>query len=172
MIVRLVLGFAYACFTAGVAFPVRAAEPAREVHGMSDAFYAPGVALAWGVLRGASETATVVVLRVVADPAEYRSIAAAGSDPFTQRTKPLLAPTPLAGSIDVRVPRAHFADYPRTELRLYASPTAAQTGLPKLVVFYLGVPDTTPEFATEAALDAYLADRLARTRINPGSKPP
>jgi hypothetical protein len=29
-------------------------------------------------------------------------------------------------------------------------------------VFYLGVPDTTPEFANGASLDAYLADRIAR----------
>ena len=41
-----------------------------------------------------------------------------------------------------------------------------------LVVFYLGVPDTTPEFATEAALDGYLADRIARLRASPGSKAP
>ena len=164
----------FACFgfAFGIAIPGTAAETPRELHGMSDTFNAPGVALAWGVLRGANEAATVVVLRVVADPLEYRSIAATGSDPFTQRTKALLSATPVAGSIDVRVPRAHFADYPRTDLKFYASPPAVQLLLPKLVVFYLGVPDTTPEFASEAALDAYLADRLARTRNNPGNKPP
>ena len=40
-----------------------------------------------------------------------------------------------------------------------------------LAVYYLGVPDTTPEFATEASLAAYLADRIARMRA-PGTKAP
>jgi hypothetical protein len=36
-------------------------------------------------------------------------------------------------------------------------------------VFYLGVPDTTPEFADAAKLDAYLRERIAQVR---GSKLP
>ena len=57
----------------------------------------------------------------------------------------------------MRVPRAHFADFPRTEVRLFGAAGAGATGAPKLVVFYLGVPDTTPEFASAAALESYLA---------------
>ena len=33
---------------------------------------------------------------------------------------------------------------------------------PALTVYYLGVPDTTPEFTSEAALDAYLAGTQRR----------
>ena len=77
-----------------------------------------------------------------------------------------------AGTFDLRMPRPHFADFPRTELRFYGSLTANETDPPKLVVFYLGVPDTTPEFASEAALETYLADRIARVRANTGSKAP
>ena len=149
-----------------------AAEAPREVHGMADAFAASGVAIAWGVVRGASETATVVAIRVVTDTALYPWIAVTGSDPFTQRQHPLLRPISSAGIVDVRSPRAHFADFPRTELRFYDSAAEAQSGVPKLVVFYLGVPDTTPEFATEDKLDAYLTDRIARLRRNGGSKTP
>ena len=159
-------------FAFGMAISGTAAETPRAVHGSADIYSMPGLAIAWGVLRGANEAAAVVVVRIVVDPVEYRSIAATGSDPFTQRTKALLPATPVAGPIDLRVPRAHFADYPRTDLRFYASPPVGESPLPKLVVFYLGVPDTTPEFASEAALDAYLADRLARARNNPGGKPP
>jgi hypothetical protein len=138
---------------------------------MADAFAAAGIAVAWGVVRGASETTTVVAIRVVADTASYPWVTVEGSDPFTQRQYPLLRPTSSAGVVDVRSPRAHFADFPRTELRFYGSATEAQSGVPKLVVFYLGVPDTTPEFATEDKLDAYLTDRIARLRGG-GSKTP
>lgn len=172
MTIRAVVAFACFCVASGVALPIRGAEPARELHGMADAFAAPGVTLAWGVLRGASEATTVVVVRIVADPVEFAAVAASGTDPFTQRTIPLLAATRTAGRIDLRVPRAHFAEYPRTDVRFYASVPAAPSDVPKVVVYYLGVPDTTPEFASEPALDAYLTDRLARARASRGSKAP
>jgi hypothetical protein len=139
---------------------------------MSDAFAAPGVAMAWGVVRGASETATIVVARIVTDPAIYPWLAVTGGDPFTHRTEPVLAATPSAGVIDVRSPRAHFADFPRTEFRLYESAAAAQQDVPALVVFFLGVPDTTPEFATGDKLQAYLDDRVGRLGGVSGGKPP
>ena len=44
------------------------------------------------------------------------------------------------GTTDVRGPRSRFADFPRTEFRLYASEAAARSGTPALVVFYLGAP--------------------------------
>ena len=151
---------------------VHGAEAPREVHGMADAFAAPGVAMAWGVLRGADEAATVVVVRIVTRPGSYPWLAVTGGDPFTQRKLPLLAATRSEGVIDVRTPRAHFADFPRTELRLYESAAAAQEDVPTLVVFFLGVPDTTPEFATEDKLQAYLSDRVARLAGGPGTKGP
>lgn len=159
---------ALACITAA---PAPAAEPQPEIHGMADAYAGQGVALAWGVLRGANEAATVVVVRIVADPDRYPLVAAVGGNPFSRRTAPVLRATPSAGGVDLRVARAHFADFPRTDLRFYASPLAAQSDTPQLVVYYLGVPDTTPEFATEANLEAYFADRLARVR-GAGSKAP
>lgn len=163
--------FLVVCLTLAAA-AVRGAEAPREVHGMADAFAAPGVAMAWGVVRGADEATTLVVLRIATRPASYPWVALTGGDPFTQRKLPLLAPTRSAGVIDVRTPRAHFADFPRTEVRLYASAAAAQQDVPALVVFFLGVPDTTPEFATEDKLQAYLSERAARLPDGAGSKAP
>ena len=98
----------------------RAADAPREMHGVSDAFAAPGAALAWAVARSGASDATVV-LRIDADARRYPFIAVIGIDPFTRATKTVLAPGATAASTDVRVPRAHFADFPRTEVRLYAS---------------------------------------------------
>ena len=153
------------CLTLACAIPAPAesADPPQEIHGMADAYEGQGVALAWAVLRGADEAATMVVVRVVADPSRYPLVAATGRNPFSQRTEPLLRATPNTGSIDLRVARAHFAELPRTELRFYGSTTAAHDA-PRLVVYFLGVPDTAPEFASETNLAAYLADRIARLR--------
>ena len=154
----------------GAQQPLRAADAPAELHGHSDSFAGGGVAIAWGVLRGASEDSTAIVLRVAADPVAYSKLAADGVDPFTQRRQPVLAERPLAAQVDVRMPRAHFADFPRTELRFYAAGPSASSA-PALTVFYLGVPDTTPEFTSEANLDASLAERIGRLRATRSKTP-
>jgi hypothetical protein len=164
MTVRTTLVLACLTLACAATAPAAAADPQREIHGMADAYAGQGVTLAWAILRGANEAATVVVVRIVADPDRYPIVAATGSNPFSQRVEPRLRATPSAGGVDLRVARARFADFPRTELRFYESAAAAQSDTPRLVVYYLGVPDTTPEFATEANLEAYLADRIARVR--------
>ena len=148
-----------------------AADTPREVHGSADAYAAPGVALAWGVLRGANEAATTVVMRIVTDPQTYPWLMVAGIDPFTKAEQPLQRAIASNGTLDMRMPRAQFADYPRTEVRLFASAAAAQSGSPALVIFYHGVPDTTPEFADAAKLDAHLAARIAQSRATVGKAP-
>jgi hypothetical protein len=57
-------------------------------------------------------------------------------------------------------------------LRFQAAMSAAPSDTPGVVVYFLGVPDTTPEFASQPALDASLTDRIARARSAPPAKAP
>lgn len=141
-----------------------AAAAPLEAHGALDAFAGDGVAMAWGVLRGKDDASTLVVVRIDADPSRYRAVGVVGIDPFTKASQPIVAAAALAGTRTVRVPRARFADLPRTEWRFYASAEPAAGDAPALVVEYHGVPDTTPEFDDEAKLAASLAERIARAR--------
>lgn len=158
--------------TMGVAGHAGAADGPREAHGSADAYSAPGVALAWAVLRGATEADARVIIRVAVEGNAFGALAAVGIDPFTQREHPLLPATKLADGIDVRVPRTHFSDFPRTELRLFGSANPAPDDAPVLIVFFLGVPDTAPEFPSAAALESYLVARIAQARTSAGSKRP
>jgi hypothetical protein len=162
MKLHLLRAIAVCAFAAPFMSAAEAAEVPREMHGSADALAVPGMALAWGVLRGADEHATLVVIRIVTEPAVFPDVAVSGSDPFADGQKLLRAMTPSPGSIDLRTTRAHFAQFPRTELRFYAPAGAGAARTPALLVFYLGVPDTTPEFADEAQLDAYLRERIAK----------
>lgn len=141
---------------AGIAAAL-AQTPPREVHGTSDTYAGNGVAVAWAVLRGATEDAAQVVVRVAADPQRFEHVAAEGVDPFSNARQPAAAARPIGAQTDLRFPRTRFADFPRTDLA-FTGPAGP------LVVYYLGVPDTTPEFADAAALDAHLAARLATLR--------
>ena len=169
MSVRASLLLACLALATVAAAPSPAADPQREIHGMADAYAGDGAAVAWAVLRGADEVGTVVVVRIVADPDLYPIVGATGSNPFSQRTQSLLPATPNAGSVELRAARAQFADFPRTELRFYATAAAAQADTPRLVVYFLGVPDTTPEFTAEPALLRYLEDAVGRAPLPPRS---
>ena len=162
MIIRAAATIACLCCCWSVAGPASGQANVREVHGVGEAYGGSGVSIAWAVLRGASESVTLVVLRVAADPAAYASVDIVGRNPFTQSERQLLLRMPVGDRVEARIARADFADFPRTELRFRAISPAADA--PALVVYYLGVPDTTPEFANEAALDAYLASRIERMR--------
>ena len=139
-----------------------AADPANAVHGSADLYAGPGVTLAWGILRGATEASTLVAVRIVVAPDAYVAASIVGIDPFTQMEQTLLPPTATGARIDARIPRVQFADFPRTEFRLFGSAPKTASDAPKLVVYYLGIPDTTPEFATDAALETYLANRMSQ----------
>lgn len=135
------------------------------MHGASDVFAAPGVTIAWGILRGTTEDSTLVVLRIAVDAKAFTHVAVDGVDPFTRERQALLAGRAVAGEIEVRTPRARYSDLPRSEVRLFRSAQALRKGPPELVVYYLSIPDTTPEFATAAALAAYLDGRIANARV-------
>ena len=141
-----------------------AAPPQAGVHGSADVFVAPGVALAWGVLRAKDDAATSVLVRVEADAAMYGSLAATGVDPFTHASQALLARHAIGRALVVRLPRARFAELPRTEWRLFEAVEPRAGDAPALLVYYQGVPDTAPEFDDAAKLDAYLVERIARAR--------
>jgi hypothetical protein len=140
------------------AWPLPATGQGRELHGENSVFSGPGVTIAWGVLRGATETDTQVVVRIVASGGAYTHLEVDMVDPFTRARRAVLPGQPLTGTLDVRSPRASFADFPRREFR-FRPPEG-----PALTVYYLGVPDTTPEFTSEAALAAYLDDAVAKAR--------
>lgn len=145
----------------------RAAEPIAPVqlHGASDAFAAPGITIVWGILRGATEDATLVVVRIAVEATAFTHVAVDGVDPFTQQRQALLAGRPVASMIELQTPRPRYAELPRSEVRLFRSADALRSGSPALVVYYLSIPDTTPEFASAAALGAYFDARIANLRM-------
>lgn len=139
-----------------------AARAQEVVHGADSLFVSPSVKLAWAVKRGASEAETLVVIRIIAD-ASHRVIRVDGVDPFTKDRRVFVAARAFDRETDLAIPRAQFADHPSTEIFFFASAEDATASRAKLTVFYLGVPDTTPEFAERSQAEAYL-DRMLRAQ--------
>ena len=99
----------------------------------------------------------MVVIRVTNPERRFAYLRIDGVDPFTQRRTTLTDSLPIGARADIRTPRSSFADWPRREIHLYATEADWRAGQSSLTVYYLGVPDTTPEFTSEAALDSYLS---------------
>ena len=144
-----------------IAALVAPAAAQQAVHGENSIFISPFVKLGWAVKRGASEAETLVIVRVIATDTSYRVIRVDGVDPFTKDRK-MFVMRPLDRETDLSIPRAQFADHPSTEFHFFASAEDAAADKPKLTVFYLGVPDTTPEFPGQREAEAYLDQMLRK----------
>jgi hypothetical protein len=151
---------------------VAANEGGREIHGASDAFAAEGVAIAWAILRAANADDATVVMRVATDKARHPAVGVVAVEPFSGRSQSIRAPASVVGSVDVKSRRGRFGDFARTEVRLYASAKPGASDTPVLTIFYQGVPDTTPEFETDAKLRAWLDERITGLRAAPGGRKP
>ena len=136
------------------------ARSQETVHGADSLFVSPTVKIAWAVHKGASEESTTVVIRVLNSADAYRQIRLDGVDPFSKQRKVLAATQSLARQLDLSVSRGLFAEFPSCEIHFFTSNAPSGDGPPSLTVYYLGVPDTTPEFASMQAADAYLVKML------------
>jgi hypothetical protein len=145
-----------------LAGPTLAGGPAQELHGADSVFARHGVAIAWGVLRAEVEAETQVIIRIAPLQQAYAFLSVQAVDPFTQERRHVLDGEPLKDRVDIRSLRTSFTDFPRREFQLYRTADDWRAGTPSLLVYYLGVPDTTPEFNSEAALFAYLAATVAK----------
>ena len=143
-----------------------------EIHGENSVFVGHGVAIAWGVLKGATEEETQVIARIVPTSVIFAAIRIEGVDPFTQNRQVFIDGQPLRDRLDVRTPRGTFADFPRREIQLYRTDADWQAHKPTVTIFYLGLPDTTPEFTSEAALFTYLNEALAKVQGSGQGKSP
>jgi hypothetical protein len=148
--------------------PILALAAGQEIHGENSRFVGHGVAMVWGVLRGVREDDTQAVLRIAPAGGAYVAVSIEGVDPFTQARRVLFARSPLGTSLDVRTPRATFADLPRREIHFFAGAEAVGSAL---TVYFMGLPDTTPEFTSEAALQTYLCETLATLTAPKGRTP-
>jgi hypothetical protein len=142
--------------------PAGAMQAPPPLHGADAVFAGHGVVIVWAVLRGADEAGTSVVLRIAARDAAVAAVAVDLIDPFGGQRVHALAPSAIGSGRDLRIARPRFAEHPRTELRFGRAPEALAGSAVNFVVYFTGVPDTTPEFAGEQALTEYLQSAVTR----------
>ncbi len=144
-----------------------AAAQAVELHGERDVFVTSGIVIVWGVLRAPAGEDAQVVIRIAGARGTYALVRVDAVDPFTRARHPVGPAAPVTEIVDVRSPRSTFGDFPRREIHLYRTTEDWRADAPALTIYYLGVPDTAPEFTSESALLSYLASAVTKARGGP-----
>ena len=85
-----IVGWPVMVFVALMSLPAPGLCQSKEIHGENSSFVGNGVAMAWGVLRGARDEDTQAILRIAPAGGSYVAISVDGVDPFSQRRQELL----------------------------------------------------------------------------------
>jgi hypothetical protein len=140
----------------------------EALHGADGIFVVPDAAIVWAVLKQPSGDKATVWLRVVNSTRKFSHVAVDGVDPFSKKRERIEAGTRLETEARIASDRDTFSDLPSREVHFYRTETDWRTSTPALTVYYLGVPDTTPEFSTRAAMDEYFSTvRLTSHKVEP-----
>jgi hypothetical protein len=143
-----------------VAAPSFAQSNEIALHGADSVFVAPDIAVVWAVLKQPQvqnqPEKAAVWLRLVNSGRKFSHYSIDGVDPFSKKRERVDKGALIAQEVRVASDRDSFADLTSREIHFYVTEADWKADKPALTVYYLGVPDTTPEFSSRPAMDAYL----------------
>jgi len=133
----------------------RAQAHGEVLHGADGIFVVPEAAIVWAVLKQPAGDKAAVWLRIINSTRKFSHVAIDGVDPFRKKRERVTVGVKLESEVRLETDRDTFSDLPSREIHFYRTQADLRDNKPTLTVYYLGVPDTTPEFSTRAALDEY-----------------
>ena len=138
------------------------------LHGADSTFRSDALGICWGIVKVPGTGALEVVIRIrVLKPAQnrFKSFAVEAFHPFTGAAEWIADRKPLEATNDIRTPREDFKRLGGRRILFYTGATGPGDQAPDLIVEYLGIPDTSPEFARFDELEHYFGiafDRLTK----------
>lgn len=138
---------------------------AGEYHGADSVFKIKDVAVVWAILKGSDDAHSTVVIRIEnlsAGKPAYQSFSVSAVHPFSSAEKWLFRNKAFGEKNLVRSSRASFRDMPGRRILLYKSAEGSQK--PDMVIYYMSIPDTAPEFLEPEQLDNYLNETVERLK--------
>lgn len=137
----------------------------NEYHGADSIFKANGIIVVWAIEKRGNDVSPLVYLRIVRTPSSegtFRYFTVLAVDPFSKASRTLVDGQPLHDQNTVTAELAAFQEYSARRILLYATDEELRAETPSMVVFYQGVPDTSPEFLSVQKLEAYFSDTVQR----------
>ncbi len=142
----------------------------QDFHGADSTFTREGVAILWAVLKGPDETRSMVNIKIAlmpgvrTNPVPVFSLEAV--DPFSKETERLVEGQKWDRKFILKHPRSSFQEKTGRKIIFYRNVEDCRAHKPAWTVFYLSVPDATPEFLSEKEMDGYFEQALRRLKAN------
>ncbi len=168
-LIALLLSVVIIATSATSATKAFAQKPHESLHGAHEVFISPDAAIVWAVQKAPTGDKATVWLRIVNTANKFSHISIDGIDPFSKKRVRVAAGQALQAEARIESDRDSFSDLPSREVHFYRSEEDLRAEKPALTVYYLGVPDQTPEFSSRAALDSYLS--AAKLAPSPAALP-
>jgi len=142
-------------------------ENVSAYHGADSVFKAEGITVIWGVLRDSEEINTMVYMKIITTEEareHFKSYSVKATDAFSDSIKWLVKGKKLQATNIVEQKRELFKDLTERTILFYNSAESEnfETEKEDLSIYYLSLPDTTPELKTLEKLEKYFIDAEAR----------
>jgi hypothetical protein len=137
----------------------------KEFHGADSVFEKEGIAILWAILKGPTEESSWVYIKIVNSGKSFFQIFSVEAvDPFSKEKEWVMKGKKLEKENLVRSDRTSFRDKTARRILFYRSMEAFEKENPDMTVYYLGVPDTSPEFLSEKDLEGYFNKALEKLK--------
>jgi hypothetical protein len=143
-----------------------AAYGQKEYHGADSVFRAEGIGVIWAVLKGSDDASSQVYIKIIGSGDalnRFQTFSIMAIDPFSNTSEWVVNGEKLRRDNLITSSRAAFRDKPLRKILFFKNIDRRKKGKPDLVIYYMSIPDTAPEFLTEKQLEDYFskaADRL------------
>jgi hypothetical protein len=148
-----------------VAWEISPALGQREFHGADSVFEKDGITILWAILKGPTEESSWVHIKIInsgKNPFQIFSVEAV--DPFSKEKEWVVKGKKLEKENLIRSNRASFREKTGRRILFYRSTEAFEKENPDMIVYYLGVPDTSPEFLSEKGIEDYFQKAQERLK--------
>lgn len=137
----------------------------REYHGADSVFEREGITIVWAILKGSTEESSWVYIKIInsgKNPFQIFSVEAV--DPFSKEKEWVVKGKELENENLIRSNRVSFREKTGRRILFYRSTEAFEKENPDMAVYYLGVPDTSPEVLSENGMEDYFEKAQERLK--------
>ena len=137
----------------------------EKYHGADSIFETKDMIIIWAILKGPDEEHSWVYIRIFfpgAGPIPWQSFRVEAVDPFSREKEWVTPSEKVEKENVVKVLRSSFRDKTGRRISFYRNEDPGDR--PGRIVFYQGIPDTTPELTTVALLEDYFNQTLRRLK--------
>ena len=136
-----------------------------EYHGADSVFEKEGIVILWAILKGQDEASSWVYIKIVNSGGNpYQIFSVEAIDPFSKEKEWVVKGQQLEKKNVVKSIRTSFRDKTSRRILFYQNTEALKKQTPDMAVFYMGVPDTSPEVLSEKEIGNYFEKALERTK--------